>query len=87
MWISHVGAQHANHYTVGPTVLSVTHNRGLIISVYIFNIYIHNSAGKKQESMEFMVELNFMIFEHLWHLWDPLSQFPLLGGSIKRSLP
>ena len=41
MWITHVGAQHANHYTVGPILLSIAHNRGLIMSMNIFNIYIY----------------------------------------------
>ena len=57
MWIAHLGAQHANHYTVGPAVLFVTHNRGLIMSMNIFYTYIHNGAGKQEESVEFVVVL------------------------------
>ena len=87
MWITCMGAQHANHYTVGPALLSVTHNRGLIMSMNIFNIYKHNGDGKQQESLEFMVELNFYDFETFMALMGSLSQFPLLGGSIKWSLP
>ena len=32
------------------------------MSMNIFNIYIHNSPGKQQENLEFMVDLNFYDF-------------------------
>ena len=58
-WIAHMGAQHVNHYPTDPSLLYVAHNRGLIIPMNLFDTYTYSDATKQQESMEFMVGLNF----------------------------